>query len=104
MNLTHDCQPAPNPPCRHPGAWIRTGLLVVAAFLAINIPLVLGIYTGLWDASQFHCPCQMLLGDYARVGKLMLWTPLMNSGYPGVDPICAAFSPLAVGMGGLRRK
>ena len=76
-------------------------MLVLAAFLAINIPLVLGIYTGLWDAAQFHCPCQMLLGDYAREGRLMLWTPLLNRGYPGVDPICAAFSPLAVGIGAL---
>ncbi len=80
---------------------MRAGLLVLTVFLAINIPLVLGIYTGLWDAAQFHCPCQMLLGDYARAGKLMLWTPLLNSGYPGVDPICAAFSPLAVGIGAL---
>ena len=31
----------------------------------------------------------------------MLWTPLINSGFLGVDPICAAFSPLAVGVGAL---
>ena len=83
---------------------MRAGLLVLTAFLAINIPLVLGIYTGLWDAAQFHCPCQMLLGDYARAGKLMLWTPLLNSGYPGVDPICAAFSRWQSAFARLRRK
>ncbi len=101
MNPTPDCPPALNPPCHRQGTWIRTGLLVLTAFLAINILLVLGIYTGLWDAAQLHCPWQMLLGDYSRAGKLMLWTPLLNSGHPGVDPMCGAFSPLAVGMGAL---
>jgi len=101
MNPTHDCPPELGPPAPHQVTWFRTGLLVLVAFLAINTPLVLGIYTGLWDASQFHCPIQILIGDCARAGRLMLWTPLFNSGYPGVDPICAAFSPLAVGIGAL---
>ena len=66
MNPTHDCQPELSPPAPPQGTWLRTGLLVLVAFLAINIPLVLGIYTGLWDAAQLHCPFQMLLGDCAE--------------------------------------
>jgi hypothetical protein len=101
MSRTDDCQPEPNRLVSRQRAWFRTALLVLAAFLAVNIPLVLGIYTGLWDAAQLHCPFQMLIGDCAREGRLLLWTPLVNGGYPGVDPICAAFSPLAVGVGAL---
>lgn len=82
--------------------WWTTGWFVVATLLLINIPVILGIYSGRWDAADFFCPFQMLLGDYARQGQLLLWTPLISAGYPaGIDPQIGAFSPLTVGVGAL---
>lgn len=87
---------------RKPIGWWTTGLLVVVTLLLINITLVVGIYTGRWDAADFFCPYQMLLADYARHGQLLLWTPLIDAGYPaGIDPQIGAFSPLTVVVGSL---
>jgi hypothetical protein len=82
--------------------WWTTGLLVVVTLLLINVLLVAGIYTGRWDAADFFCPFQMLLGDCARQGQFLLWTPLINAGCPACsDPQIGAFSPLTVGIGAL---
>jgi hypothetical protein len=80
--------------------WFRLSLLVVATLLLANITLLLGIHSGLWDAANLFCPFQMLLADYARHGEFLLWTPLLNAGYPvGIDPQMGAFSPISVGLG-----
>ncbi len=80
--------------------WFRLSLLVVATLLIVNITLLLGIHSGIWDAANLFCPFQMLLADYARHGEFLLWTPLLNAGYPaGIDPQLGAFSPISVGLG-----
>jgi hypothetical protein len=83
-----------------PLGWRTVGLLVVVTLLLVNVTLVVGVYSGHWDAADFFCPFQMLLADCARQGQFLLWTPLLNAGYPaGLDPQVGAFSPLTVGVG-----
>lgn len=44
-------------------------------------------------------PYQMLIGDFARAGELLLWNPWMNGGSPdGFEPQFGALSPLVVAV------
>ncbi|MEX1024153.1 MAG: hypothetical protein WD226_03665 [Planctomycetota bacterium] len=75
--------------------WLAAGTLLVALW-----PLLVGNAGPVGDARLFHLPYQMLVGDFARAGELLLWNPWTNGGSPdGVEPQIGAFSPLAVGSG-----
>jgi hypothetical protein len=66
---------------------------------AANWPLLTGGATVLWDADAFFAPYYTLVADHARAGRLLLWDPWTEAGYPaGIDPEIGALSPLVVGL------
>ena len=71
-------------------------LLVVAA----HTSLLLGYASPIWDALEFFGPYQMLLGDYARSGRFLLWNPFTAFGSPdAIEPQLGAFSPVVTLFG-----
>jgi len=77
--------------CTHPATTAATLLL-----LALS-PFVLGLVGPVGDATLFHLPYQMLVGDFARAGEFLLWNPWTNGGSPdGAEPQIGAYSPIAV--------
>ena len=48
--------------------WFFAGLAVVATLLVVNVTLVVGKHSPIWDAADLGCPNQILLADYARHG------------------------------------
>ena len=61
---------------------------------------MLGEASGIWDADSQFAPYQMLVGDFARAGRFLLWNPWDNGGSPdGFEPQFGAFSPLTTGLG-----
>ena len=79
--------------------WFFAAASVIATLLIANITLVVGIHSAIWDAADLGCPNQILLADYARHGKWLLWTPLLSAGCPAaVDPGLGAFSPITLGI------
>lgn len=68
---------------------------VTGLVLAIHAPLLLGYASPIWDAREFFGPYQMLIGDYVRSGRLLLWNPFTSFGSPdAIEPQVGAFSPL----------
>ena len=70
------------------------GALVALCLLAANAGLVLGTEHAVWDGNAFFTGYQMLLGDFARQGELLLWNPWANAGEPSfAEPQVGALSP-----------
>jgi hypothetical protein len=66
----------------------------------IHLPLLLGHVAPVWDAREVFGPYQMLVGDYARSGRLLLWNPFTLAGEPAaIDPQLGAFSPVMLLFG-----
>ncbi len=75
------------------GPW--TALLAALAMLALLGGFVTGRHGPVADATFLVMPYQMLVGDFARAGELLLWNPWTNGGSPdGLEPQFGAFSPL----------
>jgi hypothetical protein len=71
-------------------------LLVVAT----HASLLLGHASPNWDALEFFGPYQMLIGDYVRSGRFLLWNPFTSFGSPdAIEPQLGAFSPLVMLFG-----
>jgi len=68
--------------------------------LVIHLPLLLGHVAPVWDAREAFGPYQMLVGDYARSGRLLLWNPFTLAGEPAaIDPQLGVFSPVMLLFG-----
>jgi hypothetical protein len=81
-------------------SWVVWSMLLLAAFLGVNSKLVLGRAVGTWDVDAWYMPWQILVYDFARAGKFVLWDPWTNGGLAaGGDPQVAAFSPISVAIG-----
>jgi len=60
-----------------------------------HAPLLLGYAAPIWDGLEFFGPYHMLIGDYVRGGRLLLWNPFIAFGSPdAIEPQLGAFSPL----------
>jgi hypothetical protein len=82
--------------------WTRTAAALLVVFLAINYRLVTGRAAPVSDAEQFFAPYHMLVADYARAGRLLLWNPWTNGGSPDFsEPQVGAFSPIGVVLGAI---
>jgi len=56
--------------------------------------LLLGTAAPIWDGLEFFGPYQMLIGDYVRSGRFLLWNPFIAFGSPdAIEPQLGAFSP-----------
>jgi len=77
--------------------WLAALWLVL---LVGNAPLVLGTQHARSDADSFFCAVQMLIGEFARAGELLVWNPWSNAGEPSfADPQAGALSPVCVAFG-----
>jgi len=77
--------------------WAAVLAALVTAFLLMD--LALGFASPVGDSAMLVMPYQMLIGDFARAGELLLWNPWMNGGSPdGIEPQFGALSPLVVAM------
>jgi hypothetical protein len=81
---------------------------VVLLVVVTHASLLLGYASPIWDALEFYGPYQMLIGDYVRNGRLLLWNPFTSFGSPdAIEPQVGAFSPVIVlfglAFGGSRR-
>src|SRR5438034_5087144 len=80
--------------------WILAIVLFEAVLLAANADIVAGTAAPKWDADMFFAPNQLLVGDFARAGRLLLWNPWRNAGAPDcAEPQVGSFSPLTVALG-----
>jgi hypothetical protein len=80
--------------------WPLCILVTSVLFLIINHLLVRGLAVGIWDVDGQYYPYQVLVADYARAGRFLLWDPWSNAGRPILgDPQVGAFSPLNVAVG-----
>jgi hypothetical protein len=71
-------------------------LLVVVT----HASLLLGRVSPIWDALEFFGPYQMLIGDYLRGGRFLLWNPFTSFGAPdAIEPQLGAFSPIVALFG-----
>jgi hypothetical protein len=77
-----------------------SGLVVAAVFLLANQLIVRGVAVGIWDADGEMFPFQVLVSDFARAGRFLLWDPWSDGGLPlASDPSVGAFSPVNLGVG-----
>jgi len=82
--------------------WGVTALGFVASFLLALRVLLGGDVAPRFDAHSAFAPWQMLVADFARAGRVLLWNAWSNGGSPDfAEPQVGAFSPLAVGVGAL---
>lgn len=82
------------------GSWVVGGLVVAAVFLVANQLIVRGVAVGIWDADGEMFPFQVLVSDFARAGRFVLWDPWSDGGLPiASDPSTGAFSPVNLGIG-----
>jgi len=87
---------------RHILSWLYVAIGLLVVFLVINYHLVTGSAAPIFDAERFFAPYQMLVGDYARAGRVLLWNPWTNGGSPDfAEPQVGAFSPVAVLVGAI---
>lgn len=60
-----------------------------------HAPLLLGAVAPIWDGLEFFGPYHMLIGDYVRSGRFLLWNPFIAFGSPdAIEPQLGAFSPV----------
>jgi hypothetical protein len=79
------------------GSWRIAALIVALVPLIPHLPLLLGRVSPVWDALNGFGPYFMLMGDYARHGQFLLWTPFLNGGSPDyIEPQLGVFSPLVM--------
>jgi hypothetical protein len=80
--------------------WTRATVALLVLFLTTNYRLVTGRAVPMSDAERFYAPYYMLLADYARAGRLLLWNPWTNGGSPDFsEPQVGAFSPIGLLVG-----
>src|SRR5208283_3257185 len=89
-----------NPPVHVKLSWLvwAFSLAGLAAVLLLgNQPLLTGKAVANWDADQDICNYYILMGDYARAGKLVTWDPWSEAGTPiHIVPDYGFTSPLKV--------
>lgn len=79
------------------GSWRAAAAIVALVPLIPHLPLLIGRVTPVWDALNGFGPYFMLMGDYARHGQFLLWTPFLNGGSPDyIEPQLGVFSPLVM--------
>jgi hypothetical protein len=75
--------------------WAFATIALTLLLLAIHLPLLLGRVSPIWDAYDQFAPYAMLVGDFVRDGRLLLWNPLVFAGSPDyLEPQLGVFSPL----------
>ncbi|MCC6185750.1 MAG: hypothetical protein IT256_01215, partial [Chitinophagaceae bacterium] len=80
--------------------WSWASLALAIVLLLINHKLIFGNAVGIWDADGQFLPYQILVSDFARQGKLLLWDCWTNAGIPtSGDPQVGAFSPINITIG-----
>lgn len=80
--------------------WWGAALALALLLIAGNWRVLAGLAVPQWDALDHASPLQMLIGDCAREGSLLLWNPWTNAGSPDfIEPQTAALSPVSVGLG-----
>ena len=85
---------------RWTGSWRIAGAVIALVITGSWLPLFLGRVSPIWDAFDFYGPYTMLVGDFARHGRFLLWNPFINGGSPDyLEPQTGAFSPLVVLVG-----
>lgn len=85
---------------RWTGSWRIAGAVIALVITGSWLPLFLGRVSPSWDAFDFYGPYTMLVGDFARHGRFLLWNPFINGGSPDyLEPQTGAFSPLVVLIG-----
>ena len=78
---------------------IAVGFLATV-FLLLNHLLVQGVVTATSDADGYFYPYYVLVADFARAGRLLLWDPWSSGGLPILgDPQVGALSPLVLASG-----
>ncbi|HYV07755.1 MAG TPA: hypothetical protein VFB82_24395, partial [Blastocatellia bacterium] len=81
-------------------SWGVAALVVAAVFLLANQLVLRGIAVGIYDADGEMFPFQVLVSDFARSGRFLLWDPWSDGGLPlAGDPSVGAFSPVNLGVG-----
>src|SRR3990167_4357570 len=79
--------------------WLAT-LLFSLFFLMANYHLLMGLYSPIWDADSYYAPYYILLADFSRARKLLLWDPWSSGGTPAfINPQVGALSPLTIASG-----
>lgn len=69
-------------------------------FLMANYHLLMGLYSPIWDADSYYAPYYILLADFSRARKLLLWDPWSSGGTPAfINPQVGALSPLTIASG-----
>ena len=69
--------------------------ITTVLFLIPNHLLVRGLAVGIWDVDGVFFPYQVLVADYARIGRLIHWDPWSNAGRSILgDPQLGIFSPV----------
>src|SRR4051794_16964621 len=78
-------------------SWRGAVVLLAVVFLSINSLLVRGDVTATSDGDGYFFPYYVLVADFARAGKLLLWDPWSNGGVPILgDPQVGVFSPVVL--------
>lgn len=78
-------------------AWVIALAGYAVLFAAITHPLWSGKVSAIFDGDSFYAPYHMLLGDFLRAGRLLLWNPWANSGSPDyADPQLGMLSPVTM--------
>jgi hypothetical protein len=80
--------------------WLTWILITALVFLISNHLLVRGLAVGIWDTDGQYYPYQVLVADFARIGRFIHWDPWSAGGLPLLgDPQVGAFSPINFAIG-----
>lgn len=81
---------------------VLVALVGLLALFSASYRLCVGQAIVPFDADAAFAPDFVLLADFTRHGKLMLWNPWLNGGLPDfAEPQVGAFSPLLLAVGAL---
>jgi hypothetical protein len=88
------------PQSTHRTRALATAAGVTLLVVSTHLSLLLGRTSPVWDGIEFFGPYQMLIGDYARSGRFLLWNPFTSFGSPdAIEPQLGAFSPMVTLFG-----
>ncbi len=83
-------------------AWLFVVLVYSSSLLLLLSPLLFNSVDPKWDALDFFFPAFSYLSDSIREGRLPLWDPFTNCGYPyHADPSNFTLNPLALLFGAI---
>lgn len=80
--------------------WRLAAAGIVVALFVTHSALFFGRVSPVWDGIDFFAPYYMLVADFARNGRFLLWNPFTFGGLPDyLEPVVGSFSPLIVLFG-----